>query len=128
MNTYKMRVRPYFMTALKYLEWKRLLDDVSNEDTKLFVLDEAVLSVKELLKKREVHFHIIGFKGQRHDQRFSLSSESNEFIREFAEKNYILIAEALELILYVYCEQVLTQSEMKENGLLNWNFKVEWKN
>ena len=127
MNTYKFRVRPYFKTSLHYLEWKTLISDVKREDKKLYVLNDVVLHMKERLAAQEVKLQIEDFKGLRHDQRFSLSDESNQFVREFAERNQLLLAEGLEVLLYLYCEQEFSQKEMKENGLNNWNIKVEWK-
>lgn len=83
--------------------------------------------MKERLAAQEVKLQIEDFKGLRHDQRFSLSDESNQFVREFAERNQLLLAEGLEVLLYLYCEQEFSQKEMNENGLNNWNIKVEWK-
>lgn len=125
MSTYKFRVRPYFKTTLQYLEWKELLDDVSQENTKQFVLDKILLTIKKQLSQFEIFIHHESFKGARHDQRFSLTKESNEFLRGFAEKNNLLIAEALEILLFIHCQQVLTDDEMRINGLENWAIKVE---
>lgn len=126
-KTYKFRVRPYFITSLHYLEWKRLVVDVKRENAKQFMLNDVVLHMKERLAVEEVKLQIEDFKGLRHDHRFSLSDDSNQFVREFADKNKLLLAEALEVLLYLYCEQEFSQEEMKQNGLRNWNIKVEWK-
>ena len=116
------------MTCLKYLEWKALVNDVSKENTKQFILDEMILFMRKLLSDKEFKLEIPEFKGYRHDQRFSLSEESNKYVRDFAEQHNLLIAEALEVLLYLYFELVLSHSEVEQNGLKNWNIKVEWKN
>jgi hypothetical protein len=128
LNTYKFRVRPFFKTSLHYLEWRELVTDVKKEDKKLFVLNDVLLHMRERLMVHEVKLQIEEFKGLRHDQRFSLTDESNQFVREFSKQNQLLIAESLEVLLYLYCEQRFSQEEMKKNGLHNWNIKTEWKN
>jgi DNA modification methylase len=127
LKTYKFRVRPFFITSLHYLEWKQLTADVNRENAKQFVLNDVILNMKEQLKVKEVILQINDFKGYRHDQRFSLSEESNHFVREFAEQNQLLLAEGIEILLYLYCKEVFSEQEMKQNGLGNWNIKVEWK-
>ncbi|MFT0137133.1 hypothetical protein ACEK07_00195 [Alcanivoracaceae bacterium MT1] len=126
METFKFRVRPFFKTSLLYLEWKELCADVNKEHAKQFVLDKVVMTIQEKLSNYELKIHMDSFKGYRHDLRFSLSKQSNDFIREFAKKNQLYIAEALEIILYVYCSEFLSTQEIKDNGLHNWQIGFQW--
>lgn len=100
------------------------MDDVKKENSKQFVLDGIILRMKRYLAENEYKIQMDEFKGYRHDQRFSLSDESNQFVRDFSKRNNLLIAEGIELILYLYCDQAFSIKEMKQNGLYNWNIKV----
>lgn len=127
MKTHKIRVRPYFITCLKYLEWKALLSDIEREKSKLFVLDKVITKMKETLEQKQIFLEFEKFKGYRHDQRFSLSESAVTYIKEFAEKNNLLIAESVEILLYLYCNQNLDSEEFKQCGLGYWGINVSWE-
>jgi hypothetical protein len=116
------------MTSLQYLKWKELVAEVNKENAKQYVLDDVIIRMKKILEEKELKIQIEDFNGYRRDQRFSISDESNHFVREFAEKNNFLLAEGLEVLQYLYCELFLDEKEMEQNGLMNWNIKVEWIN
>jgi len=127
LKTHKFRVRPFFKTTLKYLEWKELQQSVEKEKSKQYVLDMVIKKVKHLLSDTPIILNIEEYKGLRHDQRFSISEESYAYIKEFSEKNGLLIAESLEVFLFIYCKNELTHSELEKNGLFNWNIDIGWK-
>mgnify|MGYP001017850313 CR=1 FL=1 len=123
-NKYKwlqrtFRVRNNVIEAYQYLEFLCIRKDIP----KYALFDHIVLSSIDYINKNSIMFSIDEYIPRREPKGFTIRDITLDTFYEFVEKKGILVAEAVELLIYVFIETNLSDSE-KQLIDTNWGIKL----